>query len=209
MKLSHRSGNVQPAKTIYVDMDDVLCETARGCLAIIEREFGKRVAYECLTNFDLGQACDLGAEETAALYHIVHHPDELLRLEPIQEAMPILKQWIAAGYEIAIVTGRPPVTYEPSLEWLERHEVPYQSFIMVDKYGRFETENTIAVTLSRFAQQPFYFAVEDSPTMARFLAEQMNVPVKLFDRPWNRASLKHPNITRYSYWHEIADPVSE
>jgi hypothetical protein len=28
------------AKTIYVDMDDVLCETARALLAIAEREFG-------------------------------------------------------------------------------------------------------------------------------------------------------------------------
>jgi uncharacterized HAD superfamily protein len=208
-KFSYHSGSMRNAKTIYVDMDDVLCETARGCLVIIEREFSKRVPYECLTNFDLGQACDLDAEETAALYHIVHHPDELLKLEPIRGAMPILKQWIGAGYEVAIVTGRPPVTYEPSLEWLERHEVPYQSFIMVDKYGRFETENTIAASLSEFAEQPFYFAVEDSPTMARFLAEQMKVPVKLFDRPWNRAALNHPNITRFNHWHEIAGAFFE
>jgi uncharacterized protein len=192
-------------KTIYVDMDDVLCETARGCLAIIERKFGKQIAYECLTNFDLGQACELGAEETAALYHIVHHPDELLKLEPIDGAVPILKQWIGAGYEIAIVTGRPPITYEPSLEWLRLHHVPYQSFTMVDKYARFTTENTIAITLSELASQRFCFAVEDSPTMARFLAEQMQVPVKLFDRPWNRTAIEHRNIRRYNHWREIAE----
>jgi uncharacterized HAD superfamily protein len=195
---------MQTAKTIYVDMDDVLCETARGCLAIIERQFGKQIAYECLTNFDLGQACELGAEQTAALYHIVHHPDELLKLEPIEGAVPILKQWIAAGYEIAIVTGRPPMTYEPSLEWLKRYNVPYQSFTMVDKYARFATKNTIAITLAELASQRFYFAVEDSPTMARFIAEQMCIPVKLFDRPWNRTTIEHPHITRYNHWHEIA-----
>ncbi|MGH7824522.1 MAG: 5' nucleotidase, NT5C type [Candidatus Binatia bacterium] len=194
-------------KTIYVDMDDVLCETARGCLAIIERKFGKQIAYECLTSFDLGQACDLGIEETAALYHIVHHPDELLKLEPIQGAIPILKQWIAAGFEIAIVTGRPPATYEPSLQWLKRHEVPYHAFTMVDKYARFDTENTIAITLAQLTDHQFYFAVEDSPIIARFLAERMNVPVKLFDRPWNRAAAEHPMITRYNHWHEIAEAL--
>ena len=47
------------SQTIYVDMDDVLCETARGCLEIIERVFGKRVAYEQLTDFDLGNSCEL------------------------------------------------------------------------------------------------------------------------------------------------------
>jgi uncharacterized HAD superfamily protein len=179
------------SKTIYVD---------------IERQFGKRVTYECLTSFDLGRACELGPEETAALYHIVHHPDELLKLEPIPAAIPILRQWNAAGYEIAIVTGRPPVTYEPSVQWLKIHEVPYHSFMMVDKYGRFETQNTIAVSLSELAENSFSFGVEDSPTMARFLAEQMRTPVKLLDRPWNQTAVEHPNIKRYKHWHEIADP---
>jgi uncharacterized HAD superfamily protein len=197
---------VTTSRTIYIDIDDVLCETARGCLAIIERKFGKRVPYECLTSFDLGQACELGPEETAALYHIVHHPDELLKLEPIPAAIPILRQWSAGGYKIAIVTGRPPATYEPSVEWLNIHEVPYHSFIMVDKYGRFETQDTIAVSLSELAEKSFYFGVEDSPTMARFLAEEMGVPVKLFDRPWNQTAVEHPNIKRYNHWREIADP---
>jgi uncharacterized HAD superfamily protein len=190
--------------TIYVDMDDVLCETARGCLAIIESKFGKRIAYECLTNFDLGQSCELGPEELAALYHIVHHPDELLKLEPIQGAIPVLQQWVRAGYEIAIVTGRPPVTYECSLDWLKIHRVPYNSFTIVDKYARFTIQNTIAISLSELADRRFHFAVEDSPTMARFLAEEMSVPVKLFDRPWNRTAPAHPIITRYNHWHEMA-----
>ncbi len=196
---------VRNTRTIYVDMDDVLCETARGCLAIIQQQFGRHVAYECLTNFDLGQSCELGPEETAALYHIVHHPDELLKLEPIPAAILVLNKWVASGYEIAIVTGRPPVTYEPSVEWLKIYNVPYHSFMMVDKYGRFETQNTIAVSLPELAEKSFHFGVEDSPTMARFLAEQMGVPVKLFNRPWNQAAVPHPKIKRYNHWHEIAD----
>ena len=110
---------MSPSRTIYVDMDDVLCETARGCLEIVERVFGKRVAYEQLTDFNLGNSCELSSEETAELYHIVHHPDELLRLKPVNGAIAVLNQWMAAGFEIAIVTGRPPATYEPSLDWLD------------------------------------------------------------------------------------------
>lgn len=196
------------SRTIYVDMDDVLCETARGCLGIIERVFGKRVAYEQLTDFNLGNSCELSSEETAALYHVVHHPDELLKLEPVKGAITVLNQWIAAGFEIAIVTGRPPATYEPSLEWLAREQVPYHSFTVVDKYGRFTTETTIAVSLPALATRQFAFAVEDSPTMATYLAEQMKVPVRLFDRPWNRATVEHPNITRHNHWFEIAEAVS-
>jgi uncharacterized HAD superfamily protein len=195
------------AKTIYVDMDDVLCETARGCLAIVEREFGKKVGYEQVFTFDLGRACELSPAETTKLYDIVHHPDELLKLEPIDGAIPVLKRWIESGYELAIVTGRPPETYEPSIEWLARHRVPYDSFVMVDKYGRFETANTIAVTLSELANHEFCFAVEDSVPMTKYLAEEMSVPVKLFDRPWNRITFEHPKITRYNHWHEITQSI--
>ncbi len=193
------------SQTIYVDMDDVLCETARGCLEIVERLFGKRVDYEQLTDFDLGNSCELSAEETAALYYIVHHPDELLKLQPVDGAISVLSQWIAAGFEIAIVTGRPPATYEPSLDWLAREQVPYHSFTVVDKYRRFTTEKTIAVSLSELAARQFVFAVEDSATMARYLAEEMKVPVKLFDRPWNRTAVEHPKITRHNHWFEIAE----
>lgn len=198
-----------PSKTIYVDMDDVLCETARGCLEIVERAFGKRIAYEQLTDFNLGNSCELSSEQTAELYHIVHHPDELLRLQPVNGAIAVLNQWMAAGFEIAIVTGRPPATYEPSLDWLVREQVPYHSFTVVDKYGRFKTEETIVVSLSELATKEFTFAVEDSPTMARYLAEQMKVPVKLLDRPWNRATVEHPKITRHNRWFEIAMPLSD
>lgn len=189
---------------IYVDLDDVLCETARACLAISEREFGKCVAYERLTTFELGAACGLDAAETAELYRIIHRPEELLKLEPVSAAMPILKRWAGSGFQIAIVTGRPPETTDASREWLARAEVPYHSFTVVDKYRRFTAGNASHAPLSTLAERRFCFAVEDSPTMARFLAEQMRVAVKLLDRPWNRAEAAHPQITRHIHWEELS-----
>jgi len=198
-----------PTKTIYVDMDDVLCETARALLAIIEREFGKQLVYEKLNTFEVGEACGLQPHEVAELFRLAHHPDELLGMAPIEEAVSVLKQWSEAGHEIAIVTGRPPPTYEASIEWLTRHRLPYHNFVMVDKYGRFATESTIGITLSELASRPFCFAVEDSPTMAKFLAKEMKVPVALLDRPWNRIDSDHPLIGRYQDWDEIAKALQE
>jgi uncharacterized HAD superfamily protein len=191
-------------KTIYVDMDDVLCETARQFLVVMQREFGKCVDYNQLTNFDLEQVCGLRPEEREKLYEIVHLPDELLGIAPMVEAIVILKDWASAGYEIAIVTGRPPDTYDVSLEWLMRHGVPYHSFTVVDKYGRFQTENTIGVTLAELTTQRFCWAVEDSLKMANFLASEMNLAVALLDRPWNRGPIQHPKIRRCADWQGIA-----
>ena len=191
------------SKEIYVDMDDVLCETARQFLVVIEREFGKQIAYERLTDFDFETSCDLTAVQRAKLYEKIHYADEILAIEPIPEAIDVLNQWAGAGYQIAIVTGRPPDTYASSIEWLARFQVPYHSFTVVDKYGRFETENTVGLTLAELATKKFCWAVEDSLPMAKFLATTMNLPVALLDRPWNQQAVEHANITRYSGWKEL------
>jgi hypothetical protein len=198
---------INKLSNIYVDLDDVLCETARRFLIIVEREFGKRIAYEQLTNFDIGTACGLLPEERDSLYRIVHEPDELMQMAPIEAAIGALKQWASAGYEIAIVTGRPPNSYEPSLAWLAQHQVAYDSFTMVNKYARFETENTVAISLDELAARDYCWAVEDSLPMAQYLAGAMKVPVALIDCPWNRSAENHANVGRYSDWPTIAQAM--
>jgi uncharacterized HAD superfamily protein len=198
---------MQSAKTIYVDMDDVLCQTAQRFLIILEREFGKRVSFGQLTNFEIGTACSLNPQERAELYRIVHTANELLSIDPIEGAVSSLVQWAGTGYEIAIVTGRLPSTYEASLEWLARHQVPFHSFTVVDKYGRFETKNTIGITLAELAARRFSWAVEDSPFMAAYLASQMATHVALLDYPWNRSEIEHARIARYKCWDEISQAL--
>ncbi|MGH7926300.1 MAG: 5' nucleotidase, NT5C type [Candidatus Binatia bacterium] len=196
---------METSRTIYVDMDDVLCETARRFLVVIEREFGKQITYDRLTDFDFETSCELTPQERAKLYETVHHDEEILCIEPIPEAIDVLNGWVGAGYEIAIVTGRPPDTFASSVEWLARFKVPYQSFTVVDKYGRFQTENTIGLSLAELAKQQFCWAVEDSLPMAKFLATTMNLPVALLNRPWNQEDVGHPNIRRYNHWRELSD----
>jgi uncharacterized HAD superfamily protein len=191
-------------RTIYVDMDDVLCQAARHFLVIVEREFGKRIAYEQLTNFDVGQSCGLRLDEREELYRIVHRPDELLSMAPVSNAIAVLGSWEQRGFEIAIITGRPPETSETSIEWLTKHQVPFHSFTVVDKYSRFATEQSGAIRLSELAARRFCWAVEDSLPMAQYLADQMNLPVALIDRPWNRTGSEHRRISRYADWPAIA-----
>ena len=195
------------SKTIYVDLDDVLCQTARHFLVVVEREFGKRVSYDQLTNFDIGTSCGLRSDERDHLYRIVHEPDELLKIAPIEEAIAVLRRWAKAGFEIAIVTGRPPDSYEASLAWLMRHGVPHHSFTMVDKYSRFETETTVAIKLDELSARQYCWAVEDSLPMAQYLAGQMKVPVALVDCPWNRSAQHHANVRRYADWPTIAQTM--
>ena len=196
-----------PPKTIYVDLDDVLCQAARHFLLVVEREFGKKIEYDQLTNFDVGHSCGLTAVEREKLYEVVHRPDELMSMAPIGEATETLRRWQEHGFDIAIVTGRPPDSYETSIAWLAKHGIAHSSFTVVDKYSRFATENTIAISLDELAGRRFCWAVEDSLPMAQYLAGAMNVPVALLDCPWNRAESAPAGINRFQDWRAIADAV--
>jgi len=194
----------EPSNIIYVDLDDVLCEAARHFLRVVEREFGKRIDYHQLTTFDVGHACRLSPDEREELYRIVHRPEELLQMVPIPQALEVLRIWEEAGFEIGIVTGRPPESYDASLEWLGKHKISYRSLIVVDKYARFATKNTIAISLAELAAQRFCWAVEDSLPMAQYLARAMQIPVALLDAPWNRTGSQQPGIYRCRDWRAIA-----
>lgn len=189
-------------KTIYVDLDDVLCQAARHFIMIVERDFGKKISFGQLTNFDVGHSCGLTPVERDELYRIVHLPDELRNMEPISEAVEVLTAWVERGYEIAIVTGRPPECREVSLAWLGNHRIPHHSFTIVDKYSRFRSESKGAISLRDLAARRFCWAVEDSLTMARYLTAQMRVPVALLDRPWNQCD-EEEGIVRCFDWRAI------
>lgn len=191
-------------RTVYVDIDDVLCETATHCLRLVERAFSKTVRFDELVNFDLGVSCGLEPAERERLYEMIHEPDEILALLPITDAIKTIGVWASHGYEIGLVTGRPPWTADSTLAWLDRHSVPYSSLTVVDKYGRYDVTGTSAIRLEDLAGRRYAWAVEDSLPMAHFLGSRMGLPVLLVDRPWNREGDMHGNIVRHTNWDAIS-----
>lgn len=192
-----RRGSALP---IYVDFDDVLSETTRSFVNIVRNEFGKTVSYEAITSFDLKVSFQLTDREYLHLFHTIHQPDVLLGLPPVPGAVNALARWKNLGYSIAVVTGRLPGAYDASLEWLRQHQVPYDTFTIVDKYGRKEMDTAIAEPLATLSEKSFCLAVEDSAAMARHLYSAMHTPVALIDRPWNRKSPLPGEIRRYRSW---------
>lgn len=128
-------------------------------------------------------------------------------MTPMDEAVGVLGQWREQGFEIAIVTGRPPDSIDVSLEWLGRHRIAFDSFTCVDKYARFTNTTGNAITLADLSQRAFCWAVEDSLPMAHFLAREMEVPVALIDRPWNGSDVDPIRIRRCRDWPAISAAI--
>ena len=89
-------------------MDDVLCETCRGLIDLLHDEFGRTVDYEDVHDFDLGNSFKLTRDELDTFLDRAHEHDVLAGLAPIAGAKGTLEGWVEKGFDIAILTGRPP-----------------------------------------------------------------------------------------------------
>jgi len=188
---------------IYVDLDDVISKTTCHYVKILEQEFGKKIDFENITSFNLKESFSLTDKEYEYFFEFVHRPEIILKLEPMEGAIDMLLKCSDYGYDISVVTGRLTSTYESSIEWLALHQVPYNYFIMVDKYSREGIDKDIAISLERLSKMDFIMAVEDSIEMALFLSQEMKTKVLLFDRPWNRALGCDSSIKRCVSWSEV------
>lgn len=198
------------AKQIYVDLDDVLSETGRMFLEVLEAEFGKQIEWDQLHEYDLAVSLSMDEEVLTEFMRAVHRPEALASVVPIPGSLETLQKWIDQGYQIEVVTGRPGSTEEVSRQWLTNNEMPYHSLVHVDKYA-WEEEllgTSTGVPLVHLAGNGYRLAVEDSAEVAIHLTDIIEAPVVVLDRPWNRRKLdEYANldgrIVRCESWEEI------
>ncbi len=188
---------------IYIDMDDVLTQSCHAFLKTLRQEFNKNATYEQITDFNLQVSFGLSDEDYAHFFSCIHTPDALFCQAPVEGAKDTISRWKKNGHRINILTGRPPETRDISIKWLVHNEFEFDSFSIVNKYGRQASKENNVMTLQALSTHSFDFAVEDSVTMAKFLSREMGVPVALLDRPWNRDILADGNIRRCSDWSRV------
>lgn len=191
---------------IYVDFDDVLCETAAAFVEIVNRMYGIDVPYENVEFFDLQKSFGLTTEQYAAMMIEGHRPEVLLAYKETKGASETLNSWLDQGHEVFVITGRPYSAYEPSRQWLDEHGLSRASLYCLNKYGRdsFIKDSSFSLEMEDFRKMKFDLAVEDSPAAFKHLAHLTDCQIAVYNRPWNaKATLPGDNYVRCASWDEV------
>ncbi len=194
---------------IYVDFDDVICETARPLAELALQQYGCRVSYADIRAFDLRVSFGLDETRYVNLMRKAHEPDYLISLEATPGAVETLSEWMEAGHAVEIVTGRPCSANAISRAWLARFGLARIPLVHVDKYNRQLgpeiSDWAGALTVEEFAVRHYDLAVEDAPVALEQLAAMPLGRVVIFDRPWNRdVPVPAARFTRCTDWPSVA-----
>lgn len=107
------------------------------------------------------------------------------------------------GHDLYIITGRTPRDEWITMDWLERVGVRSHFEAVVhrtcDTVERHKAEVASGLALGLF--------IEDELTVALAVAEA-DIPVLLFDRPWNQGPLTG-SIHRVGSWHEALMQIAD
>ena len=170
---------------IYIDFDDVICETAKYFTKIAKELFDIDVPYQQVQFFNLQKTFDLNDAQYDELMKAGHLPENLLSYEETKGASETINKWLDEGHEVSIITGRPFDSYEPSRQWLDEHNLERVPMFCVDKYGRetFNQDCTYNLTLEGLYGMSFDLAIEDSPAAFEHVMHFEGCKVAVFDRP--------------------------
>lgn len=188
---------------IYIDFDDVICETAKYFTKLARELFGIDVPYQEVQFFNLQKSFDINEEQYDALMNAGHIPANLLAYEETPGAAETINKWVDEGHEVSVITGRPFDAYEPSRRWLDEHGLNRVPLFCVDKYGResFNQDCTYSMTLEQLYSMTFDFAIEDSPAAFEHVLHFKNCMVAVFNRPWNiNEELPNDRFVRCESW---------
>ena len=195
---------------VYVDIDDVLCETAASLCILAEREFGRKVAYKDVGDFDLKAVFGLSDGEMERFRELSHRREVLLSFPATPGAVDGVLALKSAGHLVDIVTGRPAYTHHDTSDWLRAAGLGDFPVTYVDKYGRtFKSgpDDPPTVSLSEIEARGYDIAIDDSPVVLKLLAHWRETKVLVFARPWNRRFSLAANMTRAADWTEILSSI--
>ena len=175
-----------------VDIDGVVFDQILGIASYIKTKYGYTIIPSQITQFDLTKFIPISHKQ---LYKMFCDRTYTLSLQPIPGARETL-QYLSHYFWIELVSSRPNLTYDDTMESLHYHSIPYDMmFLGINDKPYHAKTNSIE-----------YF-IEDRWKTAQNLSKSLT-RVFLMDSPWNKnRENTHSNLTRVHNWTEIRNAL--
>lgn len=178
-----------------VDIDGtVTCPSA--LIPFINDAFRTSLTLEDIKEYDLTKNFDVDPVHFAQWYD---QNEETIyeQSPPRDDVLTILPRWQRFA-TLHYITARGEHSKQVTTNWLQRHTLPIDSVHFVGSHDKVETARSLQIDAF----------LEDKYDNAITIAETLNIPILLFDTPWNQLETPR-SIIRVSNWKEAERALHE
>lgn len=178
-----------------IDIDGtVTCPQA--LVPYLQKSFDKNFKYEDITEYDLSNVLKLPESEIYQWFKDNEH--EMYKYSPVhQDADRVLTEW-ANHYKLIFISARHTYLNDLTIEWFKENQVPYHHIELTGSHEKIKTAKRLEV-------DAFF---EDKLDNAIEIHESLDIPVYLFDTPYNQSELPE-GVTRVKTWLELDQMIQQ
>ncbi|WP_438310955.1 5' nucleotidase, NT5C type [Sporosarcina sp. FA9] len=184
-----------------IDIDGtVTCPTS--LLPHINKQFGCELILEDIKEYDLTKAFPIDEKTFYEWYKLAEsHIYETSPAQPF--AQEVLSSWITQ-FELFYISARGNHVFQGTQEWFTREAIPFDHIELTGSHQKIEAAK-------KFGVDAFF---EDKHDNAVEIHEELQIPVLLFDTPYNRMTIPDGVIRVYDWqeankWIQHLFPVEE
>jgi uncharacterized protein len=181
-------------KKFGFDIDGTItCPTTY--IPYLNKSFGKNLKLDDLKEYALHPILNITEEEFWKWMD--EHEETICKESPVAEYFKtVFPEW-QKQHEFIFVSARREHLLDVTHEWLKKHDVPYSHVELIGKHNKIEAIKKL--------QCDIFF--EDKHDNACEISEACNIPVILFDTPYNRLPIPK-NVIRVNNWMEAKQWVN-
>ncbi|MFK4997660.1 hypothetical protein ACI2OX_09590 [Bacillus sp. N9] len=181
-------------KRFGIDIDGtVTCPTS--LVPHINQAFQLDISLDDLIEYEITKCIDVSQDAFHKWFKQAE--PEIYSTSPIAAgAKDVLSKWID-HHEIYFISARSDKLMNITENWFQQYEIDYNHIELIGSHDKVGTAQKHKIDL--------FF--EDKHDNAVDIAEQLNIPVILFDTPYNRKPVPN-NVIRVHHWQEAENWVN-
>ncbi|MGG4442557.1 5' nucleotidase, NT5C type [Brevibacillus fortis] len=181
--------------TIGIDIDGTVTSPS-SIVPLMNESFGRDLRYEDCVEYNLANVYQITDAEFETW--LDQNGERLYDGAPVHGiADQVLRDW-SSSHKLVYISAREDRHRDVTLQWFARYNIPHHEVDLIGSHDKLSAARKWGVDLF----------LEDRLENALQLSEALQIPVFLFDTPYNQASLP-PLIHRVTSWEEVAQKVNE
>lgn len=182
-------------KRFGIDIDGtVTCPSA--LIPFLNKAFDLNLTLADIKQYELSPLVNISEQEFSNWFR--ENEPMMYKQSPLADGVKeVLIQW-ALKHELYFISARGKHLFDITKNWFTSHGIPFNHIELIGTHHKIEAVKKHQIDI--------FF--EDKHDNAVMIAEQCNIPVLLFDTPYNQDPIP-PQVIRVKNWKEASDWVEK